>query len=983
MSNTETVYEIKDLKLDQYNISLNEVLFHNANGYIGIRYDFEEGYPEGFSFVPSQYINGFYDFTPMGQAERLYGLADEKQIMLNIANTQSIKIFIDNEQFSMFSGTVLQSKLWLDMDKGITCRKVVWRSPQGKELEITVTRMASFYQLSLFTIEYEVLPLNFSGEILIESGHNGEVFNYADPNDPRLACEPIQYLRPSMSEIRDGASYITSATTRSGLEVCSGVQNFLSQEHQQEFIVDGNNAICQFETEAIQGEKIQLIKYAVFCDSLRYDSPRKQADQELAQALAVPLSALYKKQAEYLTNYWNNCRIEIEGDPELNQATRYSLYQLLQAVGKDRYSNIAPKGVSGDGYEGHYFWDSEMYIQPFFTVTNPDQTRILLEYRYATLELARENARILGHSQGALYPWRTIMGRECSGYFPSGSAQYHINGDIAYAIVTYYLATQDLAFMLDMGAEIIWETARLWMGTGNFYQGKFHINSVTGPDEYTCLVNNNYYTNLVAQYNLRWAVKIHQLLKTATGFDDLTEKISLKDEEIAEFDKAAENMYLPYDDKLKINPQDDSFLQKRAWDLATIPKGNFPLLLHYHPLHLYRHQICKQPDTILAHTILEDAQSEETMYNSFQYYERITTHDSSLSYCIFSVMAARLGMIDKAFAYYEATAKLDLTNKLGNTDDGIHVANMGGNYLAVVYGFGGLRLKEQGISIAPILPHQWTGYSFKLIFAGSRFLVRVEKDQCLISLESGGAINITVYGKEYVLNNELDIDRPPLGRRWQIEGGVPKKYQAVIFDLDGVICSTDKDHYLAWKEIAEEIGVDFDETVNNRLRGIGRMDSLEILLGDRSREFSEEAKQEMAERKNAFYRNSLQKMTPQDLDPEVLKTLELIKAQGIKIAIGSSSKNAKLILRQLGLENYFDAVSDGTNITHSKPDPEVFLKASDYLGIEPQFCLVVEDAQSGLEAAAAANMDCAAIGDALRYEATYYLYRLPDLLLYV
>lgn len=763
MSNKEAVYEIRDLKLDQYHISLNEALFHNANGYIGIRYDFEEGYPAEYHFVPSQYINGFYDYTPMKQAENLYGLVKEKQTMLNIANTQSIKLSIGSEEFSMFSGTVLTSRLWLDMEKGITVRNVVWRSPQGKELEITITRMASFHQLSLFTIQYEILPLNFSGEILIESTHNGDVLNYVDPDDPRMATESLQYLMPLSCEIKDGASFITSATSKSGLSVCSGVKNVLLKKHQQEFIFFDHNATCIFKTEAIAGKKINLIKYAVFSDSIRCDNPRNQAERELEQALAVPLQQFYQKQEEYLTAYWENCRVEIEGDSESNTSIRYSLYQIIQSVGKDHYSNVAPKGLSGDGYEGQYFWDSEMYIQPFFTITNPCLSRTLLEYRYMCLDLARENALILGHRQGALYPWRTITGRECSGYFPSGSAQYHINGDIAYAVIIYYLATKDLAFMLEKGAEIIWETARLWMDTGNFYQGKFHINDVTGPDEYTCIVNNNYYTNVVAQYNLHWAVKIYQLLKPTAGFQDLREKLDLKEEEIREFQKAAENMYLPYDDKLKINPQDDSFLQKRKWDLADIPKNKFPLLLHYHPLHLYRHQICKQADTIMAHFILEDAQTPETMSNSFQFYERITTHDSSLSYCIFSIMAARLGMEDKAFAYYEITANLDLLDKHHNTQDGIHVANMGGNYMAIVYGFGGFRLKEQGISLAPILPAKWTGYSFKISFEGSRMMVQVKADHCLIRLESGSAKKISVYGKEYLLEDTLCISRQPLG----------------------------------------------------------------------------------------------------------------------------------------------------------------------------------------------------------------------------
>ena len=760
MSSKESIYEIRDLKPDQYQISLNEALFHNANGYIGVRYDFEEGYPEEYHFLRSQYINGFYDYTPVCQAEGLYGLVKEKQTMLNIADTQSIRLFIEEEEFSLYCGTILESRLWLDMTKGITVRKAVWRSPQGKELELTVTRMASFHQLSLFTIDYEVLPLNFSCSIRFESSHDGNVLNYVDPEDPRLADECLQYLTPSSCEIKGGASYITSVTSGSCQEVCSCVRNIMSQEHQQQFEVNDHQAVSKISINAVQGERVRLIKYAVFCDSIRSDNPRKMVELEMQNAIAVPLQQFYQKQEEYLSEYWNNCYIEIEDDSESNLSLRYSLYQLIQSVGKDSHCNIAPKGLSGDGYEGHYFWDSEMYIQPFFIITNPSLAKTLLEYRYQTLDLARENARVLGHQKGALYPWRTIMGRECSGYFPSGSAQYHINGDIAYTLIAYYHATKDLSFIREKGAEIIMETARLWMDVGCFFDGKFHINDVTGPDEYTCIVNNNYYTNIVARYNLTWAVKIYEMLKAETGFQELMEKLNINEEEVLDFRKAADNMYLPYDEVLKINPQDDSFLKKKEWDLADIPKEKFPLLLHYHPLHLYRHQICKQADTVMAHFIMEDAQSQETMFHSYQFYEKRTTHDSSLSYCIFSIMAARLGMEEKAFAYYELAARLDLTDIYHNTDDGIHVANMGGLYMSIVYGFGGFRLKEQGISLSPILPAKWNGYSFKLCYEGSRIFVHVKEDCCVLRLENGDPKEVKIFGEPYLIQGTVQVDRP-------------------------------------------------------------------------------------------------------------------------------------------------------------------------------------------------------------------------------
>ena len=765
MQNTASFYELVNYPLDRYHLNLNEVLFHNANGYIGIRYDFEEGYPEEYNLTPSQNINGFYDYAILPQAEKLYGLADEKQSILNIANTQTIKISWAGEYFSMFSGTLLESKLSMDMDRGLTLRQVKWRSESGKEIALRVTRMTSFHQLPLFTIEYEVEPLNFSAPLVIESIHDGAVLNYVNPADPRIADECIQYLTPVSCEIKDGASYITSRTSSSGLELCTCVKNQLFNEHQQEFIVNNDEAVCKYEIKAQAGKKIRLVKYAVFCDSIRYPNCKQQAELEIKQALSMPLEYLYQKQTDYLSAFWHNCMVEIQGDIALNNAIHFNLYQLIQSVGKDPYSNIAPKGLSGDGYEGHYFWDSEMFIHPFFTITNPSISRALIQYRYATLDMARENARIMGHKKGALYPWRTIMGRESSGFFPAGSAQYHINGDVAYSIIAYYLVTKDIAFIAQAGAEIIWETARLWLDVGNFHKGQFHINGVTGPDEYTCIVNNNYYTNVLAQYHLNWAVKFYYLLESSQCLRELEAKIQIELWEIKEFQQAAENMYLPYDQNLKINPQDDSFLQKKVWDLDSIPKDNFPLLLYYHPLHLYRHQICKQADTVMAHFILEDAQSEETMLNSFKYYDKITTHDSSLSPCVYSIMAARLGMEDLAFNYFKTTARLDLDNMHKNTPDGIHTANMGGSYMAIVYGFGGFRLKEKGISFAPIIPQPWTAYSFKICFEDSRILVHVNKQQCIFTLECGSEKNILVYGKEYLLNDQLLIPESLMNER--------------------------------------------------------------------------------------------------------------------------------------------------------------------------------------------------------------------------
>lgn len=758
------VHEIEDFPMDIYNVQLNEALFHNANGYIGVRYDFEEGYPNDYKFDRAQYINGFYDEIEVSHPERLYGFIDDKQFMVDVANTQSINLFIDGELFSMYQGTVLYRKLSLHMDKGVTIREVIWRSPSGKEVEIKITRMASFYQNSLFTIEYEITPLNFSGDLLIESIHDVDVENYYNPLDPRSSSPCKKCINPTNCEIRDRASYFGAITSRSGLQVYSGVKNLLSVDYEPEFLVSHNKSICVFRPQANLGEKIRLVKYSVFCDSLRFGNCKDQAYEEMSRAVSMPIEELYKKQREYLKDYWDNCLVEIKGDEESNLALRYNLYQLIQSVGKDRHSNISPKGLSGEGYEGHYFWDSEMYIQPFFTITNPDISRQLISFRYGTLEAAKENAIILGHHKGALYPWRTLDGSESSGYFPAGSAQYHINGAVAYSIIAYYLATGDEDFIKKEGAEIIFETARLWVDVSNYHNDQFHINDVTGPDEYTCIVNNNYYTNLLAQYHLKWAIKFYEMFKGTPELEILIEKIQLTTQDLDEFRLVEEKMYLPYDEKLKINPQDDSFLQKSEWIPETKIKEKTPLLLHYHPLYLYRHQICKQADTVLAHFILEDAQSEEVIRNSYDYYEKRTVHDSSLSRCIFSIMAARLGMQDKAVAYFGESIKLDLLDLQGNTKDGIHTANMGGSYMVIVHGFGGFRLKDSGIYFQPILPNKWEGYTFKICYRGTRILVSIGEELCRFTIEKGMAQTINVYDKEYYLDDELAVPLEHKGR---------------------------------------------------------------------------------------------------------------------------------------------------------------------------------------------------------------------------
>lgn len=730
--------------------NLDETLFHNANGYLGVRGTLEEGAPNGWNTMRGIYINGFYDVIDMKQAENLCNFIEEKETMLNVADTQTIYLTINGENFSLLSGEVLKHERILNMEEGYTKRLISWKSPKGDKVLIEIKRMTSFEELSLFTIEYKVTAENSKVNLMFSSAHIPEVRNYCDPNDPRLAAESPKLINLLEDGIYGGISYALSGTVRSNLKCCSMVAHRISALDSRVCTAKDETGcmMCDIVTTLNKGESVTLVKYSIFTDSLRFEDPIKAAREKMDNCLQNGLDYYYERQISYLRDFWDKAMMEIHNDKRMNEAVSFNMYQLLCSSAKDSFGNIAAKGLSGEGYEGHYFWDTEMFMLPFFVLTNPELAKELLTYRFRTLDKARENAKLLGHAKGALFPWRTITGVECSGYYPSGTAQYHIDGDIAYAIINYYLVTGDLDFIRDYGEEVLFETARLWLDVGNYTNGKFVINAVTGPDEYTCMVNNNYYTNRVAQYNLEWAVRFYQMLENAGCVKGLKNKLHINSKELEEMQKAADDMYFPPKNKDGVIPQDDSFFNKPVWNIKSTPKENFPLLLHYHPLHLYRYQVCKQADTVMAFFLFGDRESKETQKKSFEYYENITTHDSSLSKCAFSVVAAKLGEEEKAFKYFGNAAELDIRNLHNNTKDGIHTANMGGCFMAVVYGFAGLKVSEKGISIAPFVPDKWDGYSFKITYHGNLLRIEVDKKSVSVTLEEGKPFAMKVFSKE-------------------------------------------------------------------------------------------------------------------------------------------------------------------------------------------------------------------------------------------
>lgn len=750
---------IEEQELDLDKISLNETLFALGNGYLGMRGTFEEGL--GGHALEGTYINGFYESAPIVYGEKFIGYAENKQTILNLPNAKVIRLEVAGEAFSLLSGRLLAYRRWLDLRKGVLHRRLTWESPGGRQVEVEVQRLVLHARPHLALVRFCVTPLNFDGPLHLTSLIDGAVrqSEYAE-DDPRLGTQfKGEVLRMERQKFAADLALMQHRTVTTQFILGCGTRNQLDVP-----------AVCQpyhsdsaigftYQVQGKRGSPVKLDKYIAYTTSLDGEGEEvlPAALAELNGAAAAGFEALRSEQAQYMEKFWEAADIQIEGDELLQRGIRFNMFHLLQGAGKDGRTNIAAKGLTGLGYEGHYFWDTEVYVLPFFLYTQPEISRRLLEYRYHILDKARQRARQMSHPVGALYSWRSINGEECSANFPTGTAQYHINADIAFAIRRYYDATLDLDFMKRCGAEILCETARLWLDTGAYIPAKgnrFCINGVTGPDEYQILVNNNAYTNLMAAENLRFACQALDLLKESdpASYQALAAKIDLKPAEPAAWLQAAENMYVPYDEERGIIPQDDAFLGKPAWDFAHTPRENYPLLLHYHPLVVTRFQVCKQADTLLAEFLLHDRFDQAQKARDYAFYEPLTTHDSSLSGAVFGILAAELGDTEKAYRYFAETATLDLENKHGNTPAGIHAANMAGTWQGIVFGFAGMRAKD-GLSFSPRIPLQWRSYAFKVRYQGRWIGVRVTQSGAAFELLAGEPIEIMVSGEKMAIGS--------------------------------------------------------------------------------------------------------------------------------------------------------------------------------------------------------------------------------------
>ena len=698
---------IREPVFDPALVTRHETIFSLGNGTLGMRGNFEEGFPGG---VTGTYINGFYDETPIVYGEIAHAYAKNRQVMLNVADGKRMRLSVQGERFDLSTGTILDYERTLDLARGVLSRRVRWRSPGGRVIELASRRLVSFARPQVAAIDWTVSSAGEGCTVEVESSIDGDVSNRASGSDPRIGAHfPQRPLSTIRREAEGSSGFLQQGTRTTRFTLACAMEHECRAGDlapETEASVDVERATVLMRAHLSAGSALRLTKYLGYCSSRKHDDATCAAHaREAAQtARSDGFETLLAEQADTLARFWEAADIEIEGDHSLQQGLRFNLFSLYQSAGRDGRTSIAAKGLTGEGYEGHYFWDTEIYVLPFFTYTQPDIARALVGFRLGILDKARARAAEMSQ-RGALFPWRTIGGEETSAYYPAGTAQYHIDADVAHAFRAYMNATHDTSLLLNGGAEMLFETARLWADLGAYIPRRgnaFCINEVTGPDEYSALVNNNLYTNMMARENLDEAARVAAELKASepAEYARIARSLGLRDDEIDDWRRAAAAMYVPFDRERGIHAQDDSFLDRKPWDFAGTPAENYPLLLHYHPLVIYRHQVLKQPDVVLAQVLLGNRFTMAEKKRNFDFYNPLTTGDSSLSPCIQSVAAAELGYTEMAYSYFSRTARMDLDDMNGNVGDGVHTAAMAGTWISIVQGFAGHARGRRG----PVLP---------------------------------------------------------------------------------------------------------------------------------------------------------------------------------------------------------------------------------------------------------------------------------------
>jgi alpha,alpha-trehalose phosphorylase len=730
----------RELNLDA--LGVTESVFALSNGHLGLRGNLEEGEPAS---SPGTFLNSFYEVRPLPYAESAYGNPEAGQTMINVTDGKVIRLLVDDEPFDVRYGRLVRHERILGLQDGVLRREVEWISPAGKGVRVRSQRLVSFVQRAVAVIRYEVEPLDGAVRIGVQSELVANEPVPGQSNDPRVAAGLGAALVAEQHRHSQLRASLVHRARASGELMAAAMDHVVDGPEGTVTATESEPDLARLtvSTELEPGQRLRIVKYLAYGWSSRRSLPslRDQVDLAVAAARRAGWDGLHRAQRDYLDDMWQRADVRLGGDPALQQAVRFALFQVVQAAVRAEMRAIPAKGLTGSGYDGHTFWDMEAYTLPLLTYVAPDAVRDALAWRHATMDLAEARARELG-LDGVTFPWRTIRGQECSGYWPASTAAFHINADIADAVRRYLSATEDQEFERGPGIELLVATARLWRSLGHHdAQGGFRIDRVTGPDEYTALGDNNVYTNLMAARNLRVAADL------AARHPKRTAQLGVDDEEIASWRDAADAMVIPFDADMKVTPQCEGFTRFRKWNFAAAKPDGYPLLLHYHNYMLYSSQVVKQADLVFAQYVCGDCFGAKQKARDFDYYESITVRDSSLSAPIQAIMAAEVGHLDLAYDYFAESALIDLRNLANNTRDGVHLAALAGSWLGAIAGFGGMRDHGPTLSFAPRVPPRLALLSFGLVYRGRRLRVEVRCEDVQYELVSGDPLEILHHGE--------------------------------------------------------------------------------------------------------------------------------------------------------------------------------------------------------------------------------------------
>ena len=718
---------------------VDETIFAQANGFLGTRGSFIEGYGTDFEYNQT-YINAFYDSYDYYYEENLSGFPQEGQKIVNLLDGTKIEFEINGNLLNLSNCVVVDLKREYNIEKGLTKRVVHYKTLDEFEFILTETKIVSMEYRELIAVKVILESLNYSGLVKVKSYLQKSRKKLFDDGDPRINTSSNDNL--IISNINPDQQTITCKTSRSNLSVSTAII------HNEEFNVvkEAEKLVGTKDYSISSKSTIEIVKYIIYTSNLYHADYLNDQTKLIKELSYLTFDQLIISQTNYFKEFWDKNYIKINAGGNIELLLNYNIYQLNCSGGESEYHNIAAKGLSGEGYEGHYFWDTEIYMLPYFILTNPKKARNLLMYRYNTIAEAKVEAENLGYNKGIKFPWRTINGEETSPYYPAGSAQFHINSDIAYAVIKYFEVTSDIDFMIDYGFEMLILTARFLVESVNKNEKYYHLNGVTGPDEYTTVVDDNYYTNQLLIYHFKYTCKFYK--ENFTRLANVINKLQISASEIDKMKDIAKHIYLPFDKELNIYAQDSTFLKKERLDLSTIPSDKFPLLIHYHPLFLYKHQVLKQADTMLAMMLL-DYDDLMILEDSFNYYEPITTHDSSLSKCIYSILAFKLKKYNLACNYFKSILETDYLDAHKNTKHGLHIANLGGSYLAFIYGVVGLRIKDGYLKLNPVVTSEIYSYEVSLRYNNETITIKVDDN---LTITSPGNVSLEVYGEKMELN---------------------------------------------------------------------------------------------------------------------------------------------------------------------------------------------------------------------------------------